>query len=92
MVKFRDEETGLPLNSYDLWEERYGVHTFTVSAVIAGLRAAGEFARAFGEYKHSDKYHDTADKMKDALVAHFYHKGEGRFARMGKRTEKGVVV
>ena len=92
MVKFRDEETGLPLNSYDLWEERYGVHTFTVSAVIAGLRAAGEFARAFGEYKHSDKYHDTADKMKDALVAHFYHKGEGRFARMGKRTEKGYEL
>ena len=53
MVKFRDEETGLPLNSYDLWEERYGVHTFTVSAVIAGLRAAGNFACAFGEQEYA---------------------------------------
>lgn len=89
MIKFRDEETGLPLNSYDLWEERYGVHTFTVSAVIAGLRAAGDFARAFGEQECGDKYRDTADKMKDSLTAYFYHKEEGRFARMGKRTANG---
>ncbi|BBO17769.1 glycoside hydrolase family 15 [Candidatus Brocadia pituitae] len=89
MIKFRDEETGLPLNSYDLWEERYGVHTFTVSAVIAGLRAAGDFARAFGEQECGDKYRDTADKMKDSLIAYFYHKEEGRFARMGNRTANG---
>jgi len=92
MVKFRDEEAGLPLNSYDLWEERYGVHTFTVSAVIAGLRAAGDFASAFGEQEYGDKYHDTADKMKDALIAYFYHKEDGRFARMGKRTANGYEL
>ncbi len=92
MVKFRDEETGLPLDSYDLWEERYGVHTFTVSAVIAGLRAAGNFAHAFGENEYGDKYRDVADKMKEALTAYFYHKEEGRFARMGKRTPKGYEL
>lgn len=92
MVKFRDEETGLPLSSYDLWEERYGVHTFTVSAVIAGLRAAAAFARAFGEHEYGDKYRDTADKMTDALIACFYHKEEGRFARMGTRTATGYEL
>ncbi len=92
MVKFRDEETGLPLNSYDLWEERYGVHTFTVSAVIAGLQAAGNFACAFGEHEYGKKYHEIADAMKAALIAYFYNKEEGRFARMGKRTTKGYEL
>lgn len=89
MVNFRDEETDLPLNSYDLWEERYGVHTFTVASVIAGLRSAGNFACAFGEREYGNKYYEIADKMKDALTAYFYHKDAGRFARMGTRTPKG---
>ncbi len=33
------EPTGLPLASYDLWEERYGIHAFTVAATCAGLDA-----------------------------------------------------
>jgi Glucoamylase and related glycosyl hydrolases len=92
MIKFRDEETGLPLDSYDLWEERYGVHTFTVSAVIAGLRAAGNFANAFGEHEYGSKYHEIADTMKSALTTYFYHKEEKRFARMGTRTATGYEL
>ncbi|MBV6517962.1 MAG: glycoside hydrolase family 15 [Candidatus Brocadia sp.] len=92
MIKFRDEETGLPLDSYDLWEERYGVHTFTVSAVIAGLRAAGNFANAFGEHEYGSKYHEIADTMKNALTTYFYHKEEKRFARMGTRTATGYEL
>ncbi|MCF6148082.1 MAG: glycoside hydrolase family 15 protein [Candidatus Kuenenia sp.] len=89
MLKFRDKETGLPLESYDLWEERYGVHTFTVSAVIAGLQAAGNFANIFGETGYGKMYHDAAGKIKEALIAYFYNKDTGRFARMGKRTAAG---
>ena len=92
MIKFRDEETGLPLDSYDLWEERYGVHTFTVAAVIAGLRAAANFACAFGEYEYGNKFNEIADKMKEALIIYFYNKDEGRFARMGKRSSNGYEL
>ncbi len=92
MANFRDEETGLPLDSYDLWEERYGVHTFTVSAVIAGLRAAANFACAFGEYAHGRRYREIADKMKDALLSRFFNKEEGRFARMGKTSDRGYEL
>ncbi len=31
--------TGLPLASYDLWEERYGIHAFTVVSICGGLTA-----------------------------------------------------
>ena len=40
LVRFRDPDTRLPLPSYDLWEERWGVHAFTVGAVYGGLYAA----------------------------------------------------
>ena len=44
MVQFRDPDSKLPLPSYDLWEERWGVHAFTVATVYGGLKAARNFA------------------------------------------------
>jgi GH15 family glucan-1,4-alpha-glucosidase len=38
LVAYRDPETLLPSPSYDLWEERHGVHAYTVAAVVSGLR------------------------------------------------------
>jgi glucoamylase len=37
MLRYRDERTGLPLPSYDLWEERKGILTCTCAAVYSGL-------------------------------------------------------
>ena len=37
------------LVSYDLWEERLGVHSFTVASVYGGLMEASNFTRLFGE-------------------------------------------
>src|SRR5205807_4375020 len=49
MLGYVDPATGLPLPSHDLWEERWGVHAFTVAAGIAGLRADARLTEAFGE-------------------------------------------
>ena len=49
MVRYRDPVTGLPLPSYDLWEERWGIHAFTVATVYGGLKAARNFAVCFGD-------------------------------------------
>jgi GH15 family glucan-1,4-alpha-glucosidase len=49
MLTYRHQPTGLPLESYDLWEERYGVLTFTTAAVCAGLEAGAKFAALFGD-------------------------------------------
>ncbi|MGH8069483.1 MAG: glycoside hydrolase family 15 protein [Candidatus Entotheonellia bacterium] len=37
IVRYRDQGTGLPLPSYDLWEERRGILSFTCAAVYGGL-------------------------------------------------------
>ncbi|HTL69976.1 MAG TPA: glycoside hydrolase family 15 protein [Candidatus Eisenbacteria bacterium] len=81
LVEFRNNGTGLPLASYDLWEESRGVHTFTVSTVIAGLRAAAEFAEDFGESDLASKYRAVADGMATAMRVHLFDPKLGRFAK-----------
>lgn len=89
MMTYRDLETGLPLPSYDLWEERQGVFTFTTSAVYGGLLAAANFTEAFGERELAAEYRAGAEKLKQAMVRYLYLEKEGRFGRGGSFNEEG---
>lgn len=71
----------LPLPSYDLWEERYGIWTYTVASVYGGLMAASRFADLFGDYERSDRYHGVAGRIKQAMLTHLWDEETGRFAR-----------
>ena len=57
-----DEELSLPKPSYDLWEEKHYTSTFTVSAVYAGLKSAGEIAEKINE--NGGKYTERAEEIK----------------------------
>ncbi len=82
MLQYREKRTGLPYPSYDLWEERRGILTFTTASVIAGLRAAASFAKAFGEMEKHSTYMDGASEIEAAMVEHLYSESAGRFLRM----------
>ncbi len=92
LISYRDPETLLPVPSYDLWEERYGVHSFTVAAVIAGLRAAANFARLFQDSSLAGEYDEAADKMREGVTRHLYHPDLKRYARSGYRKGKGYEL
>ena len=92
LVTNRDPETKLPIPCYDLWEERFGVHSFTVAAVIAGLRAAAKFAKLFQDVTLAGKYDKVAEQMKEGLTEHLYHTGLKRYARSGYRKDKGYEL
>ena len=81
MLEFRDEETGLPLPSWNLWEDRRGVHTFTCATVVAGLRAAAKFAYLFTETDDAEAYVLAADEIVEAMGERLYSKQLGRFLR-----------
>src|SRR5207237_7506221 len=66
MARYRDSRTGLPLPSYDLWEERWGVHAFTVATVYGGLKAAHNFAVCFGDRARAESYGKAAEEVKAA--------------------------
>ncbi|MES2344521.1 MAG: glycoside hydrolase family 15 protein [Chlamydiota bacterium] len=91
MMNYRDEKTGLPLPSYDLWEERQGVLTFTVATVFGGLMAAANFTEAFGEKELAEEYRKGAAKMRAAMDRYLYLEKEGRFARMINFSRDGSI-
>jgi GH15 family glucan-1,4-alpha-glucosidase len=81
MCRYRDDRTGLPLPSYDLWEERWGVHAFTVASVYGGLIAARNFAVSFGDRERAAKYAKAAAEVRDGAAKYLWSKSLGRFAR-----------
>jgi GH15 family glucan-1,4-alpha-glucosidase len=92
LVNFRDEETGLPLPSYDPWEEEQGIHTFTVSAVYAGLIAGANFADSFGEKEIAEKYRRGATEIKKGMDRFLYIENEQRFARKLIMSSSGELI
>jgi len=92
LASYRDPETLLPLASYDLWEERYAVHTYTVASVIAGLKAAANFTRLFQDTSLSEKYDTAANEMTEGIYKYLYHAGLKRYARSGIKTDKGYKL
>ncbi|MBI4359771.1 MAG: glycoside hydrolase family 15 protein [Candidatus Jacksonbacteria bacterium] len=81
MAEYRNEATGLPKPSYDLWEEKFGVHTFTASAVYGALVCAAKFAALLGKDEHSREYQKIADRMREGITAHLYNKERRYFYR-----------
>ncbi|MEO7672753.1 MAG: glycoside hydrolase family 15 protein, partial [Pyrinomonadaceae bacterium] len=81
MADFRDPVSKLPKPSWNLWEDRRGIHTFTCSTVVAGLRAAANFSRLFAENDRASRYQTAADEIVEAMSEHLYSNELGRFIR-----------
>ncbi len=92
MATYVDERNGLIKPSWDLWEERWGVHAFTVGAVWGGLAAAGSFADLFGDVASFVRYRDAAERLRAAADEHLYSPDLGRFARRVAVEEDGTMT
>jgi GH15 family glucan-1,4-alpha-glucosidase len=92
LCSYRDPATGLPAPSYDLWEERRGILSFTVGAVFGGLTAASLFCTVFGETERADHYRKVAAEVRDAASTHLWREDMGRFCRMVSLDDGGETV
>ena len=92
MCSYRDSRTGLPEASYDLWEERRGILSFTVGSVFGGLTAASLFCTVFGEEEKADKYRKAAAEIRDAASAHLWRPELNRFCRMVHWNDRDDLV
>ncbi len=81
MLKYRHETLDLPKPSWNLWEDRRGIHAFTAASVIGGLRAAANFAKLFGETERAVSYEKTADEFVNGMTEHLYSAELGHFLR-----------
>ncbi|MEI7579346.1 MAG: glycoside hydrolase family 15 protein [bacterium] len=64
--------SGLPLPSYDLWEQARGINLFTVAAVYAGLKAASNLAEVAGHNEEQQRFSSVADQIKQSVEKHMY--------------------
>jgi GH15 family glucan-1,4-alpha-glucosidase len=76
---FIEPSTGLPAQSYDLWEEKLGISTFTSCTVYGALVAAGNFAYLLGKEDDKKKYLDQAEKIKEAILKFLWNEKDGYF-------------
>jgi GH15 family glucan-1,4-alpha-glucosidase len=81
LASYIDPLTGLPQPSYDLWEERRGVMSFTVATVWAGLQAAANFAALYGEMTLAARYRGVADGIKQGTLRFLFDPELNRFIR-----------
>ncbi len=81
MTKFIEPKTGLPIQTYDLWEEQRGVFSYTAACVFAGLRSAAALAKATGHLESAARFSQAATSLHRSILEHLYDKEAGRFLK-----------
>ena len=81
LIKAIDKNTGLPISSFDLWEERKGVYTYSACTIYAGLKGAYELSRSLGDYDNANVWKDAADHIKESILERLYDEKLMRFRR-----------
>lgn len=71
----------MPVESYDLWEERRGIFTFTASAVYRGLLSGEKLGRLVGDEKTYKTCILRYSKLKKAILRELYDNERGVFLR-----------
>ncbi|OGG52899.1 hypothetical protein A2851_04395 [Candidatus Kaiserbacteria bacterium RIFCSPHIGHO2_01_FULL_53_29] len=82
MLQYRDKNTSLPDTSYDLWEEKRGISTFTSAAVYGALVAAAELSKILGKAENEKRYREGSEVIRTAILAHLWDGGQGIFVKL----------
>jgi len=81
MLKYRDEKTGLPKPTFDVWEERTGLFTSTAAIVCSALSCAAQFAQVFYDSKRQSSLNEVVMRMKEAILTYLYDNKKERFIK-----------
>ncbi len=88
LTSFRDKENGLPLPSFDLWEEVKSVNCYSAVAVSQGLRSAEAISEQLG--KSTGVWGETAEAMRKAILERYWDEERGMFLK-SIRPEDGAA-
>jgi oligosaccharide amylase len=79
LEEFRDPVTRLPAPSFDLWEERLGIHTYSTAAVAHALERAARIAQEIG--KDPGAWRRASEEIRESAIHHLWDADRGRFVR-----------
>lgn len=71
------DSRGLPLASYDLWEERKAINAYSVAAVVHGLERAERISEQLG--KSRGRWRKASQRMREAMLEHLWNDKRGCF-------------
>jgi len=89
MVDYQEASLGLPDASFDLWEEKYGISTYTASAVYAALVAAAHASQLLGKENAARTYEAVSQRMQSSIVKELFDDELGMFIKHIKLNERG---
>ena len=84
LIRYKDAKSGLPMPSYDLWEEKYGISAFTSSVVYGGLMSAGHFAKTLGKEDETLKFYNEAESLRKAIIKELWDENQKYFLRFSE--------
>jgi oligosaccharide amylase len=88
---FIDKKTHLPKETYHVWEEKLGIHTFTCSTVYAGLEASKHFALLFKKKTDAKKYEKTAIALRNSVLKYLWDENQKSFIKRIYYDENGKI-
>lgn len=91
LMEYLEAPLGLPDASYDLWEEKYGISTYTASSVYAALQASAHFANLLGKEEAARSSLAVAQRLRSSILEHLYDEERGMFHKLLRVTEQGDV-
>jgi GH15 family glucan-1,4-alpha-glucosidase len=71
------DERGLPRPSFDIWEERKAINTYTVASAICALRSGASIGRTLA--RRSQYWADAANRMQEAALTHLWNPSRNTF-------------
>ncbi len=81
LLDYIDSQTGLPKPSFDIWEEKIGVYTSTVSTVVSALQSAAKLATVFYDRERQELLNAAAANMKEIMLTTLYDPKVKRFKK-----------
>ncbi len=91
LCRYRDKKTGLPLPSHNLWEDAFGVFTYTAATVYGGLTSAAAFAKLLGKQVAHERWSAAAEEVKAGILTHLVHE-DGRVMKQIRHTAQSRDV
>lgn len=72
LSKYIDPRTGLPAQSYDLWEEKYQITTYTTAVTYAALQAVCDLAELAGDPASAVRWRSASQAIGEAAREYLF--------------------
>ena len=92
LASYVEVKSGLPYPSYDLWEQKYGIATYTVATKYGALIAAANFAHLLGKEDAAKHYNEAALATKESILKHLFDSEHNLFLKLIDLNEEGKIL